>query len=455
MHQIGTKRRKKPGTFTGTGTFTGWMLALAFFMFAGSGLAQSSSRASVRATVDSRPVTEVVVAGGNRALLKIAVAGGGVDSMSQMVASTLSHDFVLSSLFDVLDPKSFTANPNEGMRVNLESWRNVGADAVVKIRVTPRGGSRWRVEMKLFVIARGPVEVLSAPAPTAADPTGSRDFASSQVRGEVHQFANDVIKWFTGSPGSFGARLVYSAPIGRGQRGIFSIDSDGYGATKLDAVSSVALAPVIGPGGVYYSAGLPTGAYWIYRVGSPQPFLNHPGLLFGVAFQGQKAAFVVSQGGQTDIYRGAADGTNLTKVTSGGLNTHPAFGPNGQLAYVSNHGGTPQIYVDGKRVSPRGTYNMAPVWCVDSESGGTRILFMGRDAGTWDIFSVDPSGDVSTMRRLTQDQGSNTYPACSPTDGRTVAFFSSRGGLYLSNTLGQNQQKIANVMGESLRWEGN
>ena len=33
------------------------------------------------------------------------------------------------------------------------------------------------------------------------------------------------------------------------------------------------------------------------------------------------------------------------------------------------------------------------------------------------------------MKRLTQDQGSNTYPACSP-DGRMVAFFSTRGGLY-------------------------
>ena len=58
------------------------------------------------------------------------------------------------------------------------------------------------------------------------------------------------------------------------------------------------------------------------------------------------------------------------------------------------------------------------------------------------------------MRRLTQDQGSNTYPACSP-DGRSVAFFSSRGGLFVMNDQGQNQQKIASVNGETLRWEGN
>jgi hypothetical protein len=34
-----------------------------------------------------------------------------------------------------------------------------------------------------------------------------------------------------------------------------------------------------------------------------------------------------------------------------------------------------------------------------------------------------------------------------------VAFFSTRGGLYLSNNQGMNQQKIAGVTGESLRWE--
>jgi TolB protein len=95
---------------------------------------------------------------------------------------------------------------------------------------------------------------------------------------------------------------------------------------------------------------------------------------------------------------------------------------------------------------------MAPVWCSDPE--GTKILFMGRDGATWDIFSVDPGGNAASMKRLTQDQGSNTYPACSP-DGRTVAFFSTRGGLFTANTAGMNQQKIASVTGESLRWEGN
>jgi len=103
-------------------------------------------------------------------------------------------------------------------------------------------------------------------------------------------------------------------------------------------------------------------------------------------------------------------------------------------------------------VSSRGNYNMAPVWCNDPD--GLKILFMGRDGASWDIFSVAPSGDPATMKRLTQSQESNTYPACAP-DGRTIGFFSTRGGLYTANPAGLNQHQINNVQGESLRWEGN
>jgi TolB protein len=389
-------------------------------------------------------VTQVFVSGGNRSLFKIACPpiNGDADT-SKTVVDTESRDYTLSSMFQVLDPKSFTANlAAEGMSIDPSSWRNVGAEGVVKGNAAMRGSS-VHLEMRLYVVSRGSEAVLKK----------EYDVAPGAVRSAVHQFDNEVVKWFTGTAGSFGTRLVFSATVGRGQKGIFAVDSDGQGVGRLQAVSNVALAPAIGPGGgVYYSGGMPDGAYSLFRVGNPVAVLKHSGLIFGVAFGGAKMAVVISQNGQSDIYTGTPEGGGLTKVTSGGLNTHPAFGPGGQLAYVSNQGGNPQIYVDGKRVSWRGTYNMAPVWCADPE--GTKILFMGRDGATWDIFSVDPSGSASSMKRLTQDQGSNMYPACSP-DGRTAAFFSTRGGLYTSNVQGMNQQKIAGVNGESLRWEGN
>lgn len=393
------------------------------------------------AAVNNGAVTNIVVSGGARALFKIAVAPPpGDPTTAGTVVETASRDFTLSSLFQVLDPKSFTANlEKEGLSIDPASWRTVGAEGVIKGNTAMRG-SNVHLELRLYVVSRGSEAVLKK----------EYDVPPSGVRAAVHQFDNEVVKYFTGTAASFGSRLVFSATTGRGQKGIFGVDSDGQGLGRMQAVSNVALAPAIGPGGVYYAGGLADGSYQLFKYPGNTQVMKHPGLVFGVAFGGPKMAVVISQAGQSDIWTGSPDGTNLTRATNGGLNTHPSFGPGGQLAYVSNAGGNPQVYVDGKRVSFRGTYNMAPVWCNDPE--GVKILFMGRDGGTWDIFSVDPSG--ANMKRLTQDQGSNTYPACSP-DGRTVAFFSTRGGLYLSNAQGQNQQKIASVTGESLRWEGN
>ncbi|CAN5130733.1 Tol-Pal system beta propeller repeat protein TolB [soil metagenome] len=387
-------------------------------------------------------VTQIVVSGGTRSLFKIAVPDWGGDSdAGKTGVETANRDFVLSSLFQVLDPKSFTANlAAEGNTIDPTSWRNVGADGVIKGFTAARGATT-HVELRLFVVSRGSAEVLKR----------EYDVPAGNVRTAVHQFVNEVIKWFTNTAGSFGTRLVFSATTGRGQKGIFSVENDGQGLQRLNAASNVALAPAIGPGGsVYYAGGQPDGSYALFRMGNPGAVIKQAGLVFGVAFSGTKMALVVSQNGQSDIWVGGADGSNLSKATGGGLNTHPAFGPGGQLAYVSNAGGNPQIFVDGKKVSSAGSYNMAPVWCNDPE--GTKLLFMGRDGATWDVFSIGPDG--SGMKRLTQNQGSNTYPACSP-DGRMVAFFSTRGGLYTSNVAGLNQQKISTVQGESLRWEGN
>ena len=406
---------------------------------AGSGAAPAAS--ALPAASNNGAVTSVVVSGGARALFKIAIAAPPGDAaVAGSVVETASRDLTLSSMFQVLDAKSFTANlEREGLAIDPASWRTVGAEGVVKGNSSMRGAN-VHLELRLYVVSRGSDAVLKK----------EYDIAPGAVRGAVHQFDNEVVKYFTGTPASFGTRLVFSATTGRGQKGIFGVDSDGQGLGRMQAVSNVALAPAIGPGGVYYAGGLPDGSYQLFKYPGNTQVMKQAGLVFGVAFGASKMAVVVSQNGQSDIWTGSPDGASLTKSTQGGLNTHPAFGPAGQLAYVSNAGGNPQIYVDGKRVSFRGAYNMAPVWCNDPE--GAKILFMGRDGGTWDIFSIDPSG--GNMKRLTQDQGSNTYPACSP-DGRSVAFFSTRGGLYVSNTQGQNQQKIASVTGESLRWEGN
>jgi len=79
-------------------------------------------------------VTTLTVQGGNRSLFKIALPQwrGDADAGKQGV-EVASRDFVLSSMFQVLDPQSFTANLTaEGATIDPTSWRNVGAEGVIK-----------------------------------------------------------------------------------------------------------------------------------------------------------------------------------------------------------------------------------------------------------------------------------------------------------------------------------
>ncbi|MFO0625714.1 MAG: hypothetical protein U0325_08875 [Polyangiales bacterium] len=93
-----------------------------------------------------------------------------------------------------------------------------------------------------------------------------------------------------------------------------------------------------------------------------------------------------------------------------------------------------------------GTYNTSPSWSPD----GQLIAYAGRVGGSTDIYTVGVSGGAT--RRLTENQGTNTDPTFSP-DGQLIAFNSSRGGIFLMNQDGLNQQRILGGGGETLRWE--
>ena len=79
----------------------------------------------------------------------------------ETVVDTETRDFTLSSLFQVLDPQSFTANlAAEGMTIDPSSWRNVGAEGVVKGQTAMRG-NQMHVELRLYVVSRGSDAVLT------------------------------------------------------------------------------------------------------------------------------------------------------------------------------------------------------------------------------------------------------------------------------------------------------
>jgi TolB protein len=143
----------------------------------------------------------------------------------------------------------------------------------------------------------------------------------------------------------------------------------------------------------------------------------------------------------------------MQAVSSTEVATHPVFSPSGKLAWIGGGGEKigQRVFVDGKAVSPPSFSAAAPTFC-DTEDGIVLVYAVAVGKGQDLVLANETGGGT---RRLTQGQGSNSYPACSP-DGRLLAFFSDRGkgeeGLYIKSLKNWQTQKISSRTGESLRW---
>ncbi len=358
------------------------------------------------------------------------------------VAAVVSNDLRLSALFRVLDPRSFTANLQaEGTGIDPQSWVTVGATSVVK-GDTSGDGDATHIDLRVWEPGRPGAPVLT------------RSYGPGSPRALSHHIANDLIELYTHTPGVFGSRIAFARRLGRGRKAIFTVGCDGEDLAEISGGRRLSFTPGWGPGGLYFSSETPEGFLALFRTGRPDPVLRADGMVMGAAFSGGRMAVVLTRDGNADIYVGPADGSNLRRLTfDNGADVSPEWSPDGsRIAFVSDRAGSPQVYVmdagggGQRRVSFAGTYNTDPSWAPD----GQTIAYTGRLGGNADIFTIN--ADTGLVRRLTEGQGNNTDPAYSP-DGRLIAFNSSRGGLYLMNQDGLNQQRILVGGGESLRWE--
>jgi dipeptidyl aminopeptidase/acylaminoacyl peptidase len=145
----------------------------------------------------------------------------------------------------------------------------------------------------------------------------------------------------------------------------------------------------------------------------------------------------------SQIFRVRSDGTGLVQLTSDGMNSEPAWAPDGaRIAFVRQGAATPEgwvtsdIYVmnaDGSNVVRRtydGRLNSSPAWSPD----GTRIAFSR--GGRIYVMRVDE--DWWNPAPLGFDTGYNAHPAWSP-DGSRIAFVSDwRGYDFVSELFVMN-----------------
>src|SRR5581483_133188 len=393
---------------------------------------------------------------GGRDLYKLAVPVplGEPRDTTQMAADVAGNDLAMSGYFKVVDPKAYLANlAAEGLTINAQDWRNVGAEGVIKGRVTPYGDD-VKFEFRLFEVTKGDAPVLSK------DYRGSRDMA----RLFVHQWAGEVVRYFTGEDSFFNSRIAFSSPAGPRRRDLFVMDWDGGGAHALTH-SSQNLLPAWSPTGAElaftsFLAGKPDIYLMPSSGGRPRAISTRPGLNMGASFSpdGSRIAATLSQDGNSEIYLLDRAGAILKRLTNtpGFIDTSPSWSPDGsRIAFVSDRHGSPQIWVMGadgsgqQKVTRRGNYNQTPKW-IPRKDSPPLVAFTARDEKlAYDIFTVNV--DSGEMVRITEGHGSNQSPTWAP-NGRAIAYESSRGGLWISNADGRTEKQVYRGQASSPAW---
>ncbi|HEY7725509.1 MAG TPA: Tol-Pal system beta propeller repeat protein TolB [Anaeromyxobacteraceae bacterium] len=365
-----------------------------------------------------------------------AAAAGAARDMTE----TLRGDLQLTGIFDLLDPRSFLAPPDEGQTapfIRFGRWIDVGAEGLVKAQV--RAGADLAAELRLFEVRAGR-EVLSQTY--RGPPAAGRRLA--------HRFADDIVRHYTREPGVFQTRIAAFRRAASG-RELVVFDVDG-GNAEVVWRDTVALLPAWRPDGnailfTSYRSGRPDLWELDLRTRQGRRLVSLGDLATGGAYSpdGRRIAFSASSGGNSDVYACNADGSSPRRLTTDpATDGSPSWSPDGRrIAFVSTRSGHPHIYVmnadgsDQRRLTFDGKYNQTPRW----SPRGDLVAFTARDERrAFDVFTI--ALDTGRILRVTQDQGdTNQEPSWAP-NGRLLVFASDRAGgsrMVVSTPRGERQ----------------
>jgi TolB protein len=388
----------------------------------------------------------VVVAGAGRPLPKIAVLPSlASENEDVTLRSVVRRDLDLCGEFELL-PDS--AAPDglylSDSPVDVKAWTGKGIESLVKVSGKKLDKDHAEIRGQVYFMNKG------------AAPVFDRRFSvpEAALRDESHFLADLLIGALTGQNGGFASHMTFASGAG-GLRRVFTIDADGNDAKAVSPPDKSAVGPAFGKDGVlYYAAGAPNDVYSVYSATGSLVPLPYKGSVYSIAFSRDHAQVAVSLGmGDTIKLFAGPDFGSLRPASEVGMALHPTFTPSGKLAF-SGEGRTGQrIFLDGQPITSEGLNASSPVYC--NHPDGVRLVFSVGVGKNTDLVSAGEKG--GSLARLTQNQGRNGYPACSP-DGRLVAFFTTRTssegpGLYVMRLDGGRPKRIAPLLGDSLRWD--
>ncbi len=363
------------------------------------------------------------------------------------VRSIVRRDLELTGLFKIVPERNAPVGTyGFDDPVDVPEWTKVGAEVIVKAaaKTDSKTGKVTVFGLAYFLNV-------------GKDPVYEKKLVvdKKDIRVTAHRITDALLGALTGRNGGFASHMTFAKKWARNMR-VFTMDADGNELKPVSDENHTAIGPAWGPNAeLFYSFSKNYAPFKVFRHPNAFP-LPFSGSVYGIAFSsdGKRMAAAVSESTGSSIYVGNADGTGFKKVSNTRISTHPVFSPSGKLAWVGGGAGSgPQrVYLDGKAVSPGGFRAAAPAFC-DTEDGIRLVYSVAVGGDREDLVTSGEKGGGTV--RLTQNQGSNTYPACSP-DGRMLAFFSTRRkskGLYVMSLKRWKTQKVNSQHGQSLRWD--
>jgi len=281
---------------------------------------------------------------------------------------------------------------------------------------------------------------------------------SGRARQLAHRVADAIVEGVLGKPGIASTRIAMVGSRG-GRKDVYICDADGAGMVNITRKGAVCLTPNWEPEGkglVYTSfhRGFPD----VYRIDLVRKKLGRlagfPGLNAGadISPDGRQMVLTLSKDGNPDLYVMDLRTRRLTRITRTrhGAEASPSWSPDGrQVVFVSDKSGSPQLYVvsarggDPKRVTYRGSENVAPDWGPDG-----RIVYSSRRGGRYQICMISPSQPVEEP--LTQDYVDHEDPCWAP-DGRHIVYVQTaryHSDLYTLDTKERRAVRLTGLQGD-------
>ncbi len=368
------------------------------------------------------------------------------------LAEVISNDLDLSGYFLPMDKNSFL--DEDGPEITAEdirfrNWSLIGTELLIKGAYTCIGRN-LEISIRLYDPFSGRQEF------------GVRRLGKiDEYRHLMHRIGNEIIKNYTGSDGIFLSKFLF-INNSTGNKEVYICDFDGHNVERLTSDGSIALMPRWSPDGVsFVYNSIKEGGWMLYLMSIPpekaRKISARKGLNIGARWlaDGKSLDLTLSYDrGNQDIYSIDLNGEIINRLTNHwGSDLSPSRSPDGsKMAFVSNRSNSPQVYVKDLEAGyeERITFDFkeatSPVW-----SPLNKIIFSAisnESEGKYDIYTINPDG--TGLSQLTEKNGNNEEPSCSP-DGRFIAFSSNRSGgyhLYIMNANGYNQRRITYFRGE-------